>query len=390
MEAGPVDLGDENFVTGVPHEALRYLRTHEPVWWWPGGECWVVTSYERIVEMNRDFNTYSSAGGVVPPGVGMNPSVLLAMDPPLHTEYRRMVIRSFVPRAIAALEASVRSIAAEAVAAFVAQGGGDFVEVVASAIPYRVMADLTGLPRSDEKVVTRWGNAIGPSSDPEFRPTPSAMADAQAEISEYLGAQFEARRHDPGSDLFSDLLKVEYEGRPLSEEDLRGFGINYILGGTETTRNLVAQGMLALLEHPEQATRYATGEVTGDTLVEEILRFSTPVMHHSRWATETRTVEGRTIKAGDRVTLWMISANRDDSVFDDPDGFDAGRQPNAHIALGSGGPHFCLGAHLARLEATAAFDALRPYLPRVALAASPERVRSNFFNGLKHLQLSLD
>jgi cytochrome P450 len=389
MASLPIDLSDETFVTGVPHEALARLRESEPVWWWPESECWVVTSYERVVEMNRDFGSYSSEGGVVPPGVGMNPSVLLAMDPPLHTEYRRMVIRSFVPRAVMAMQPAIRAIAEEAVAEFASTGGGDFVHAVASAIPYRVMAELTGIPRADEKQVMRWGNVIGPNSDPEYRSTPTAMMDAQEAISVYLGEQFEERRRHPGSDLFSDLLKIEYRGKPLSEEDLRGFGINYILGGTETTRNLIGQGMLTLLEHPDQLRRFVGGFVGGRTLVDEMLRWVTPVMHHSRWATATKTVEGKTIEAGDRVTLWMVSANRDEGAFEDPGVFDAGRDPNPHISLGSGGPHYCLGAHLARLEAIEAFDALRPHLLGLALAAPAERVRSNFFNGLKHLQLSV-
>ncbi len=175
------DLSDARFQEAVPFETLAALREEAPVWWWPDGGCWVVTTHELVEQMNRDFETYSSSGGIVPPaGSNINPAVL-AMDPPLHTEYRRMVVRSFVPRSIAAIEADVRKIAAEAVADFVAGGGGDFVIDIASAIPYRVMADLTGVPRAAERMIMRWGNAIAPNADSEYRPTANAAPVGAAE-----------------------------------------------------------------------------------------------------------------------------------------------------------------------------------------------------------------
>ena len=234
-----------------------------------------------------------------------------------------------------------------------------------------------------------FGHAIAPNSDPEYRPEPTSMQDAQNGLSAFLGEQFEERRRNPGSDLFSDLLKIKYQGKPLSEEDLRGFGINYLLGGTETTRNLIAQALRELLDHPKEMRRFIDGEVSTEMVVEEMLRFVTPVMHHSRWATDTRNIAGQTIQSGDRVTLWMTAANRDPAIFENPNELDLGRDPNPHIALGSGGPHFCLGAHLARLEAVLTFDALRPHLASLTLAGPPERVRSNFINGMKHLPLAL-
>src|SRR5439155_2468143 len=339
-------------------------REDAPVWWWPEGSCWVVTTHELVEQMNRDFGTYSSAGGIVPPqGANINPSVLLAMDPPVHTEYRRMVIRSFVPRSIAALDADVRAIAREAVDDFARAGGGDFVIDVASAIPFRVMAHLTGVPRSAERMVMRWGNAIAPNADPEYRPMPDAAAVANEELGEFLGEQFEERRRDPRDDLLSQLLRVRRDGEPLPEADLRGFAVNYLLGGTETTRNLLAQGMLTLLEHPGELRRFADGEVESSTMVEELVRWVTPVLHHSRCATPPTEVAGQTIQPGDRVTLWMVSANHDERAFARADVLDVGRTPNLHVALGGGGPHYCLGAHLARLESVVTFETLRSLLP---------------------------
>ncbi|HEV8297596.1 MAG TPA: cytochrome P450 [Acidimicrobiales bacterium] len=385
----PVDLSDERFERGVPFDVLAQLRRDAPVWWWPEGSCWVVTTHQLVEMMNRDFESYSSEGGIVPPGSTINPSVLLAMDPPVHTEYRRMVIRSFVPRSIAALEADIRAIAHEAVDEFRAQGGGDFVPDIATAIPFRVMAHLTGVPRSAERMIMRWGNAIAPNSDPEYRPTPTSMMEAQEALSEYLGEQFEERRRAPREDLLSDLLRIQHAGEPLAEEDLRGFAINYLLGGTETTRNLIAQALLVLLEHPAQLRRFTDGEVDAATMVEELLRWVTPVLHHSRWATRAADVAGQTISAGDRVTLWMVSANRDEEAFEHPDELDISRTPNHHVSLGGGGPHYCLGAHLARLETIVTFETLRPLLASVRLSAPPQRVRSNFINGIKHVEVSI-
>ena len=292
-----IDLSDECFEQGVPWDTLAYL---------PGQLADLVVGRGSVLGGDHPragrkdephFETYSSEGGIVPPGANINPSVLLAMDPPVHTQYRRMVTRSFVPRAIGAIDSDVRKIAAAAVADFVAAGGGDFVIDVATAIPFRVMAALTAVPTEAESMIMRWGNAIAPNSDPEYRPTANAVAEAMDGLGGYLGEQFEDRRH-PGDDLFSQLLEVRHNGEPLPEEDLRGFGVNYLLGGTETTRNLIAQGLFTLLEHPDQLRRFTSGEVDAGTMVEELLRWVTPVLHHSRWPNRTHEIAGHTISAG--------------------------------------------------------------------------------------------
>ena len=390
MQTVSVDLSDARFEEGVPFDTFAYLRANEPVWWWPEGACWVVTTHELVEKMNRDFETFSSEGGIVPPaGANINPSVLLAMDPPLHTEYRRMVIKSFVPRSIAAIESAVRAIAQEAVDDYVRAGGGDFVPAVASAIPFRVMAELTGVPRSAEHKVMKWGNAIAPNSDPEYRSTPDAAGIANDALGDFLGEQFEERRRRPADDLLSHLLDVRRNGEPLPEADLRGFAVNYLLGGTETTRNLIAQALRVLLEHPDQLQRFVDGEVSAATMVEELLRWITPVLHHSRWCTKTVEIAGKTIKPGDRLTLWMVSANHDGEAFERADELDVGRDPNHHVALGGGGPHYCLGSHLARLESVVTFETLRPVLASMRISAPPQRVRSNFINGMKHLEVTV-
>lgn len=389
VDPGAVDLSDEAFERAVPFAALAALRDRAPVWWWEGARCWVVTAHRLVAQLNRDPATYSSAGGVLPPGQGVKGLVLLSMDPPEHTRYRRMVNRSFAPRPVAELGTRVRHIAGEVLSGFAASGGGDFVTAVAARIPFLVMAMLTGVPRSAEPTVIRWGNAITPSSDPDYRPVPTALDDAQREMNAFLDEQFDERRRRPGDDLFSQLLGIETDTGALGADDLRGFGLNYLLGGTETTRTLIAQGLLALLEHPGQSRRFALAEVETPTMVEELLRWVTPVAHHSRWATADHELAGHQVRSGDRVSLWMIAANRDPAAFEDPDDLDLARTPNPHVALGGGGPHYCLGAHLARLETAATFEGLRHLLDRTALAGTPQRVRTNFFNMLKSLPVEI-
>jgi cholest-4-en-3-one 26-monooxygenase len=389
MTVRTIDLSDERFERGVPYETFAYLRETSPVWWWPEAGAWAVTTHALVEQMNRDWPTFSSVGGIVPPGSTINPGMLLGMDPPVHTEYRRLIVPAFMPRSIAKLEHDARVIARDVVDEYVAAGGGDFVTEVAARIPFRVMADLTAVPWSAEDDVMRWGHAIAPNSDPEYRPTPTAMADANEALSEFLGEQLAARRANPGDDLFSQLLAARTGAGPLPEADLRGYGVNYLLGGTETTRNLLGNGMVTLLEHPEQVRRFVDGEVSTATAVDELLRYVTPILHHSRHVTHDAEVAGQQLHAGDRVTLWMSSANRDPAVFAEPEQLDLGRTPNPHTALGGGGPHYCVGSHLAKLEAAVTLEALRDVLPRLVAAGPAERVRSNFINGIKHLVLTV-
>ncbi len=392
IDLSDVDLGDvDRFVQGVPHEWFARLREEAPLWWHDG--CWVVTSHELFQAVTREWGTFSSAGGTTPPGdPGQAPmgQILLAMDPPEHTRYRRLVSKAFTPRAVARMEPLVREIARDRVGAFVAAGGGDFVVDVAVPVPLRVISALMGVPRSAEPDVFAWSNAIIPSDDPEYRVSADAARAARASLVAYGASLIESRRAAPGEDLVSWLIGSEVDGERLTDEDLQKFFVLFIVGGSETTRHLLSHGVLALLEFPDQRRRVVEGTVPMSSTVEEMLRWSTPVMHHARHATRTVEVAGHRIEAGQRVVLWLVSANRDGHAFDPPDEFDVGRSPNPHAALGSGGPHFCLGAHLARLEAAVTFDELRPVLDRLRLDGPVARLRSNFFNSIKHLPLAVE
>jgi cytochrome P450 len=386
-----IDLADvDRFVAGVPWEWFTRLREQAPLWWHDG--CWVVTSHELFQTVTRDWATFSSAGGTTPPGdPGQAPQgqILLSMDPPEHTFYRRLVSRLFTPRAIGALEPQVRDVARRRIAAFVAAGGGDFVLEVAAPIPLRVISTLMGVPEADEPRVFEWANAIIPSDDPEYRISAEAARGARAALEAYGTEMIAQRRHRPTGDLLSRLIDAAVDGKQLTDAELQKFVVLLVVGGSETTRHLLSHGVLALIEHPEQRRRVVDGSVTMDTVIEEMLRWSTPVMHHARHATRPMEVAGQRIEPGQRVVLWLASANRDGAVFGDPDVFDVGRSPNPHTALGSGGPHFCLGAHLARLEGAATFEELRPHLDRLRLSGPVQRLRSNFFNSIKHLPLTV-
>jgi cholest-4-en-3-one 26-monooxygenase len=277
-----------------------------------------------------------------------------------------------------------------AVADFVASGGGDFVTAVAAAVPFRVMANMIGMPLEDEAEVTRWTAAIMPNSDPEYCPIPTSAIDATIREAEYADSLIEDHRLSPRDDLIGMLLNATIAGRPITHEEVREFVCLYVKGGTETTRHLIAHGMQLLLEWPEQRRRVVDGSAIMADVVEEMLRWSTPVMQHSRWPTEQVELGGQQILPGERTILWLLSANHDESVFADPDAFDVNRKPTAkHATFGAGGPHFCIGAQLSRLEGQMVFKELRPYLDLMQLTRPADRLASSMFNGIKHLHVSV-
>lgn len=389
-----IDLTDlDRFAGGVPHEWFDRLRAEAPVYWNDeenGPGFWVVTRHADVSGLNKDWRRFSSASGISPKGHGAVQDLgMLTMDPPRQTQYRALVSQFFMPRAIAMLEPRVRDALRPLLDAFVAKGGGDFVEDVAGPFPVRVICDLMGVPRELEKDIYSWSNAIVPSQDPEYWVSPDHAEKANTNFAAFSDDLLESKRRSPGSDLTSQIVKAELDGRLLDQDELRAFVRLIVIGGAETTRHLITHTALLLGENDEQRGRLVSGEVPAEVAVEEMFRFASPVMQHARWATEDAEVRGAKIRKGDRVTLWMASANRDSEAFDDHHRLDVGRTPNWHVALGGGGPHYCLGAHLARLEARVALEGLTPHLDRLQLAAPADRLRSTFFNGIKHLELTL-
>lgn len=405
MDVAQIDLLDrDRFTEGIPHEWFTWLRANAPVFHHdePGGDgFWVITRYDDIVTANRDAASFSSSqelGGVVMlegptapiPGTEMAGNMMLFMDPPGHTRYRKLVNRGFTPRMIAALEPHVRELTVGILDGALAKGDCDFVVDVAAELPLEVIAELLGVPREDRHKLFDWSNRMVGSEDPEYQVSDEHVTQAQVEMFMYAQQLAEQRRAAPQQDIVTTLLNAEVDGDTLSEMDFNLFFMLLSVAGNETTRNAIAHGMNAFLEHPEQwALLVEDTAARIDGAVEEILRWASPVMYFRRNARRDVTLGGQEIKAGEKISLWYISANRDESVFDEPFRFDITRDPNPHIAFGGGGPHFCLGAQLARLEIRLLFEELAARVPRLEALGEPDRLRSNFIGGIKHLPVRL-
>jgi cholest-4-en-3-one 26-monooxygenase len=411
MELADIDLLDrDEFARDIPHEWFTHLRAHAPVYKHPepdGPGFWVISKHADVVACNRDPGAFSSEadrGGVVgleePRRRGGDEAaaaeaaggrLMLMMDPPDHTRYRKLVNRGFTPRMIGRLEPRVRGLAVDVLDRAAAQDRDvDFVVEIAAELPLEVIAELLGVPREDRHKVFEWSNRMIGSEDPEYFVEQEEVFSAFFEMFVYAQQLAETRRADPADDIITALLSAEVDGESLSDMDFNLFFLLLSVAGNETTRNAIAHGMNAFLEHPDQWELLASDPAAHiDGTVEEILRWASPVMYFRRNATRDVELGGCTIQAGDKVSLWYVSANRDEDVFDDPFRFDITRTPNPHIAFGGGGPHFCLGAQLARLEIKLLFEELVARHPRVEALGPPDRLRSNFIGGIKHLPVSL-
>lgn len=401
-----IDLWDKDrFVEGVPHEWFARLRREAPVFWHEGdpdfdgpqgaaGPFWAVTGYDDVVTVNRDNETFSSNRGLVfmwdPDQANLEQQrlLMLNMDPPLHTRYRRLINKGFTPRMVSELESTMRKRTREIVDRVAARGECDFVVDVASELPLQVIADLMGVPQEDRHRLFDWSNRMIGADDPEYGITEEISQQASMELYAYASELAAQKRLDPKDDLVSVLTQAEVDGEKLTDLELDLFFLLLSVAGNETTRNLISHGMVALLEHPDQLERLRDHRALLPGAVEEMLRWATPVMHFRRTATRDLELGGQQIAAGDKVVIWYISANRDERVFDHPDTFDIERSPNEHVAFGGGGPHFCLGANLARLEINVMFEEILDRLHDIELSGPVSRLRSNFINGLKHVPLS--
>jgi len=388
-----IDLLDlQAYADGPPHEQLRWLREHDPVHWHaePNGPgFWAVTRYDDVVTVSRDAHTFSSwAGGTMlddsPPeflaGIRL---MMLNMDPPQHTKLRALVNKGFTPRMVAGLEGRVRDLARRIVDAVAPRGACDFVADVAGELPSYVIAELVGIPLDDGRKLYALTERMHTTD-----PTPEGLAHAQVAVGEMMTYATDlraAKAARPGADLASALVAAEVDGERLSELEFNLFFMLLINAGGDTTRNLVAGGMLTLLRHPDQLALLRADPALLPTAIEELLRWQSPVQHFRRTATRDTTLGGRAIAAGQKVVIFYGSANRDAGKFDEPDRFDVRRHPNEHVAFGGGGTHFCLGASLARLEIRAMFEEVLGRLDAVTLDGSVEWLPSIFINGPRRM-----
>ena len=397
MTASVVDLTDSSeYVTGVPHEYLASLRRRGVVWIdEPNGPgFWAVTRHADCVAVNRDHEHFSSALKAVfiwelpEEELAQQQLMMLNMDPPLHTRYRRLVNKGFTPRMVSQLEQRIHETADGIIDSVIESGKADFVTEICAELPLIVIAELMGVPREDRHRVFDWSNRMVGNEDPEYGITADQASQAAMELYAYAAELFAGKRANPHDDLMSALTQVEIEGERLSELELELFFLMLAVAGNETTRNLMAGGMQSFFDHPDQWKRLVDDRSLLDSAVEEMLRYVSPVMNFRRQAVTDFELGGQQINAGDKVVFFHAAANRDETVFEDPDRFDIGRDPNPHIAFGGGGPHFCLGANLARLEIKVMFEHLLDRMPDISPAGPPERLRSNFINGIKHLPVS--
>lgn len=406
-----IDLSDHDaFVDRVPYEWFDALRRDDPVHWQPerhGRGFWAVTSHADVVAVSRDWATFSSQTGasalkdLAPDALAARRS-LIDTDPPLHTELRRLVSAPFAVRPVRDYEGLVRSLTRQVLAGALAQERFDFVERVAASVPIKVLCRVLGVPEQDEGLLIDLGDQMIANTDPDLA---SVLLDggeseqyrllpfrspAALQMFDYSRRLSEARQRQPRPDLVTALVHGTIGGRPLPRREIDAMFLLLVVAGNETTRQAIALGVQALLHHPGQiAVLHSADDRGWRTAVEELLRWTTPLHHFRRTATRDVELRRSKIAAGDKVVVWYTSANRDENVFRDPYRLDLRRSPNPHTTFGRGGPHRCLGEHLARLELRVLLQELLPELPRLEPDGEPARIRSNFTNGLKHLPVRI-
>jgi methyl-branched lipid omega-hydroxylase len=390
-EAAFATLRAERPLAPMRLEALPHLGVPETPYW-------SVTRYADIVEVSRHPELFCSGQGTNIPDLPAEFleffGSMINMDDPRHGRMRRIVSRGFTPRQLETMRADVEGVAAGIVDEIIEQGECDFVTEVAARLPLRIIVDMMGIPRSQEQFIFDRTNIILGFSDPEYvdnvddpPAVTGAILTAGAELAQMVQELGEARQQDPRNDLVTALVTSEVDGEHLTPQELASFFILLVAAGNETTRNAIAHGLWTLSEHPDQKARWLA-DIDGmtTTAVEEIVRWASPVIHFRRTVTTDGARLGEhEFSESEKVVLWYWSGNRDEAVFDDPHTFDIGRTPNDHIGFGGPGPHFCLGAHLARREISVMFRELLRRMPDIHAVGEPARLRSGFINGIKHL-----
>jgi cytochrome P450 len=410
LTADGIDLSDWDFWTKPPAErdaAYAVLRREVGMpfyadpevigqdWVERGPGYWAVLRHADVDVVSHQPEIYSSAAGAtnifdLPVEFLEYFGSMINMDAPRHLRLRRIVARAFSPRTVAKIEQDIAAVAHTVVDDLVAAGPGDFVAKVASRVPLEVICRMMGIPEERYDDVFRCSNMILGAQDPEYlaegADIAGALLGAGAELSELLSGLAEQRRESPTDDLISALALGEVDGERLNGQEIGSFFILLAVAGNETTRNAISHGLLALTEHPDERARWqADFDGLAPTAVDEIVRWATPVTWMRRTATRDTELCGKSVSAGDKLLLFYASANRDETVFADPQRFDLSRSPNPHLAFGGTGPHFCLGAHLAKREITEVLRELFTRVPGIHTVGEPQRLRSSFINGIKHI-----
>jgi cytochrome P450 len=397
-----IDLSDLGFWLRPDRDAcFAKLRRERPVAWFeefdvPGLEAmkgpgyWAVTRYADVWHVSRNADVFISGKGVniIDTPLEWNEffGSMISMDAPRHTKLRLLVNKAFMPRTVARIEADVREKAKRIVDKVAPLGACDFVSEIAAALPLQIICEMMGVPEAQWRFVFEKTNVILGAGDPEYGEDPSVILTAAVELSSLAQDLARHRLEHPADDLVSALMHAEVDGQRLAAEELGSFFILLIVAGNETTRNAISHGMKALTDFPEQRRLLCDQfERVIPAAVEEIIRWATPVIHFRRTAARDTELSGVKIREGDKVTIWYNSANRDESVFENAYAFDVRRDPNEHVGFGGGGPHFCLGANLARREIQVMFRELLQRLPDIRVSGEPEMLLSGFIHGIKRM-----
>jgi cytochrome P450 len=383
-------LHSPDFYAGDPYPAYRELRATSPVCWNDVTNFWALLKYEDIRYVSSNPALFSSAKGITIPDPGLPNPVqegnLIFSDPPRHRQMRKLINSGFTRRQVAVLEPKIREIVAGILDGIEPDSVHEFAEEIAAPLPTRMIAELIGAPPDDWEQFRVWSDAATGNADPEIE-LDSLVAMGQ--LFEYFQKLIAARRAEPRDDLLSVLAEAEIDGHRLDDEDLLNFAFLLLVAGNETTRNLIALGTLALIAHPDQCRLLVDDPALIPGAVEEMLRWNSPVVHMARTATTDVEIRGQLIRAGDVVVMLYQSANRDEEIFGpDSEEFKVTRNPNPHIAFGCG-EHSCVGAQLARLEATVLFEELLHRFPKLELVGEVDRMRATMVPGVKRMPVRL-
>ena len=386
----------DSFAAGFPHEYFRRLRAEDPVHWHEGDVhggpgYWIVSRYDDLKWVSKNPALFVSGQGNLiedpQPGELDVTRSMITMDPPDHPRFRKLVSGGFTPRVVADHEVRIREIVREILDSVARKGECDFVSDVAAELPLRVICEFLGVEMDDRQHIFDLSNRMLGSEDPDYGNSRAHAAVAGIQMFQFAYKLLVARRDEPRNDLVTAMITGEVEGKKLSDLEFGSFFLLLAIAGNETTRNLISHGMRLLIANPDARDALLRDPSRIPSAVEEMLRMSAPVMYFRRTATQDVELAGRPIRAGQKVTLWYPSANRDEDYFSEPDRFDIDRHPNEHVAFGVG-QHSCLGAHLARLEIRVMFEELLKRLPDIALDGQPKLLRSHFIDGVKSMPVA--
>jgi linalool 8-monooxygenase len=392
------------YMNGVPHDVFTRLRRADPVHWnrQPDGRgFWSILKYDDITAISKNPRLFSSARehgghrmfdenvvGIAGVGAKETEAPMISMDPPEHNRYRRMVSPGFTTPRLQTLETRIR----ERVTAILDRLGDrsecEFVTEVAAELPIQVLAELIDVPQEDRRKLFDWSNSMIAEDDPELRKSPQQTAADVAEMAAYAARLWDERLARPGNDLISMLVHSKIEGEVMSKERYLGTFILLVVAGNETTRNSISGGLITLAEFPGERKKLAENPELLDSAAAEFVRYVSPIMHMRRTAVADTEIRGTKIRAGDKVILWYVSANRDEDVFADPFRFDVTRAEPPHVGFGIG-QHYCLGARLAELQLRIFFGEFLKRYPNAEPCGPIRRMRSNFVAGIKEMPVRL-